>query len=192
MYVSTHDAKQHYGVSSDTLRRWAANKQIKFIRTEGGHRRYFVPDVEQKVDKILDNIIYARVSSAKQKSDLQHQIQFLSAKFPNHKVISEIGSGLNFGRKGLQSLLDGIFKRNIKEIVVAHKDRLARFGFELIQNIFNRFGAKIIVVEHDQKDYQKDYKEEFADDIMSIVTHFSAKYSGKRRYTKKHDSEQEQ
>jgi putative resolvase len=111
MYVSTIAAKKYYSVSSDTLRRWSKAGKINFILTKGKHRRYFVPDSssDKKTSEICDkyesnqidqkcsnskNFIYARVSSNKQKSDLQHQIQFLSNKFPDHTIISDIGSGL--------------------------------------------------------------------------------------------------
>ena len=193
MYVSTFDAKKYYSVSSDTLRRWANCGKIDFILTKGKHRRYFVPDSSSDEDcdetknvkkecSDSKNFIYARVSSNKQKSDLQHQIQFLARKFPNHTAISDIGSGLNFRRKGLKTLLDRLIKGNIREVVVASKDRLARFGFELLEDIFNRFNAKIIIVNEDK---HKEFKEELSEDIISIITFFTARYSGKRKYKNK-------
>ena len=187
MYVSTSTAKRFYGVSSDTLRRWATSNKIKFITTKGGHRRYFVPDniqIGQKNSTTNSSkIIYARVSSSKQKHDLQHQIEYLSNLFPNYTVISDIGSGLNFKRKGLKRLLDRLFKGDIEEVVVSNKDRLARFGFELIKDIFTRFNARIVVV-NDTGD--RPFKEELAEDILSIITFFTARYSGKRKYHKKY------
>ena len=161
MYVSTSKAKIHYGVSTDTLRRWSKTDKIDFILTKGNHRRYFIPNSqeEQKQNKENKNMspnkfIYARVSSHKQKSDLQHQVQLLTNKFPNHTVIEDIGSGLNFRRKGLKTILDKLFRGNIKEVVVTSKDRLARFGFELIQDIFNRFDARLIIINEDNNHKQ--------------------------------------
>lgn len=204
MYVTTQRAMQHYGVSADTLRRWTNSDKIKFTLTKGKHRRYFVDSGNSKSsqtdgDKSNQKVnqskfVYARVSSNKQKSDLQHQIQFLSNKFPDYGTITDIGSGLNFKRKGLQTILDGLFAGNIKEVVVASKDRLARFGFELIEDIFRRFDAKIIILQEieDRKEGEekgpKDFKEELSDDIIAIITHFTAKYSGKRRYSTKEKS----
>jgi len=192
MYVTTSNAKAYYSVSTDTLRRWAKTGKISFILTKGGHRRYYVPDSvstsnQSKEFKIPKNvcsskIIYARVSSHKQKSDLHHQIQYLSGKFPDHTIVSDVGSGLNFRRKGLTSILDCLFAGNLEEIVVASKDRLARFGYELIEDFFCRFNARIIVV-NDDKD--KQFEEELTEDILSIITFFTARYSGKRKYLNK-------
>jgi putative resolvase len=192
MYVSTPAAKKHFGVSTDTLRRWAKSGKIDFILTKGNHRRYFIPSSDSQppssqtepdgTEASPTKFLYARVSSSKQKIDLQHQIQFLSDLFPTHTVISDIGSGLNFRRKGFVSLLDRLFKGDLTEIVVASKDRLARFGFELIEDIFTRFNAKIIVVNDDQR---KQFQEELAEDVIGVITYFTAKYSGKRKYLNK-------
>lgn len=181
MYVTTPVAKKYYSVSSDTLRRWAESGKINFILTKGGHRRYFIPDPVEQDHKTPDSTryIYVRVSSNKQKSDLQNQREFLSNLFPNHSIISDIGSGLNFRRKGLKTLLDKLFKNELSEVVVASKDRLARFGFELLEDIFTRNNAKIVVVNSPK---QKQFEEELSEDILSIITYFTAKYSGHRKY----------
>jgi hypothetical protein len=78
--------------------------------------------------------------------------------------------------------LDNLFAGNLSEVVVASKDRLARFGFDLIENIFNRFNARIVVVNSEQR---KQFENELAEDVLSVITYFTAKYSGKRKYTKK-------
>ncbi|VBB18209.1 putative resolvase [Yasminevirus sp. GU-2018] len=183
MYVTTPVAKKYYSVSSDTLRRWADAGKIDFILTKGNHRRYFVPDPVEENEQSPDSTkyIYVRVSSYKQKSDLQHQLDFLSNLFPNHSVISDIGSGLNFRRKGLKTLLDKVFKNELSEVVVASRDRLARFGYELLEDIFARNNAKIVVVNSTKR---KQFEEELSEDILSIVTYFTAKYSGHRKYKK--------
>lgn len=183
MYVTTKRARLHYGVSSDTLRRWANAGKIKTKRTDGQHRRYFVEDSEienPKPDK--KSFIYARVSSSKQKSDLQNQIKFLQDRFPNHSVVSDIGSGINFKRKGFKGILEQLFDGNVEEVVVATKDRLARFSFQLLKFIFNKFNAKLIVVDNDK---EKQFNEELTDDLMSVITVFSARYYGKRKYINK-------
>lgn len=186
MYVTSAVARKHYGVSNDTLRRWANAHKIDFIQTQGKHRRYFVPQHKPLSDIIniqSTKFVYARVSSNKQKSDLQHQIQFLSSRFPDHQVISDIGSGLNFRRKGLKTILDKVYRGDISEVVVASKDRLARFGYELIEDIFTRFNARIIILENDSKETK--FEEELAEDVISVITFFTARYSGKRKYIKK-------
>lgn len=183
MYVTTPVAKNYYSVSSDTLRRWADAGKISFILTKGNHRRYFVPDPVNEEDPSpkSSKFIYVRVSSYKQKSDLQLQRAYLSNLFPNHSVISDFGSGLNFRRKGFKTLLDKLFSHELSEVVVASKDRLARFGYELLEDIFSRNNAKIIVVNDSKR---KNFDEELSEDILSIITYFTAKYSGHRKYRK--------
>ncbi|KAF5829765.1 hypothetical protein DUNSADRAFT_15547 [Dunaliella salina] len=121
--------------------------KIKAKKTEGGHRRYIctpppvIPNNEEK-----QSIIYTRVSSAKQKSDLERQTQFLQSHFPNYTVIQDVGSGINFKRRGLLTLLDLVFAGKVQHVVVSYKDRLTRFGFDLFEHIFNRFHVPITVL----------------------------------------------
>jgi predicted site-specific integrase-resolvase len=179
MYVTPSQARQHYQVSDDTLRRWAKHLKIKTNRTKGGHRRYFIPSQTKDTDK--QSFLYARISSKKQENELQNQINFLQKQFPNHIVISDIGSGLNPKRKGFNSILDKLFAGNVQEVVVASKDRFTRFNFELFQNIFQRFNSELISLS--TKEYQSPH-EELSEDLMSIITVFSARYYGKRSYLK--------
>lgn len=130
MYATARVAKKYYGVSSDALQGMASVNKIKFIRTKNNHRRYFAPNTITPADKkIIESEYYkficARVSSDKQKPNLQHQVQLLSNQFPDYIVISDVGSGLNFNRKGLKTLLDKLFKNELVEVVVASRDRLA-------------------------------------------------------------------
>ncbi|MBT5423922.1 IS607 family transposase [archaeon] len=175
-YVTQKKAEKYYNVTSKTLHRWDEKGKIKTKRTEGGHRRYFIK--EEKDDGKI-SIIYTRVSSKKQKSDLQRQTKFLKNKYESYKVISDIGSGINFSRKGFNSILDELFKRNIKEVVVTRKDRFVRFGYSFFKDLFNRFGAKLTVIT-DKKN--KTSEEELSEDLLSIITVFTARYYGKRRY----------
>lgn len=176
-YVTPSEAAKFHNVSITTLRRWEINGKISSIRTEGKHRRY---KISKKVDgQQKKSFIYARVSSQKQKEDLDRQIKFLSNKFPNYQVIKDISSGLNFERKGLQTLLDELFEANIEEVVVYAKDRLCRFGFSLFEYLFRKFGAKLTVIQ-DCKD--KTEQQELAEDILAITTVFAAKIHGKRKY----------
>jgi predicted site-specific integrase-resolvase len=168
------------GVTTQTLLQWEQAGKIKADKTKGGHRRYWyreIPSNDGVVSK--KQFIYARVSSAKQKNDLQRQIDALQAIYPTYTVIQDIGSGINFKRRGLLSLLDDVFGGHVSKIVVAHRDRLSRFGFELFEHIFKRFGATVEVVS------DSDVKEptvELAKDLLSIITVFSARYYGSRSY----------
>ena len=113
-------------VSKETLRLWAENGKIKTIKTDGGHRRYIYNEETNNKETKL-KFIYTRVSSKKQQSDLERQIKYLQKLYPEYRIISDIGSGLNFNRKGLNKLLEAIITGTVAEVVVAHKDRLCRF-----------------------------------------------------------------
>lgn len=166
-----------FDVTDETLRRWEKNGKIKCITTDGGHRRYIYQTKAIEEDKRA-NIIYARVSSSKQTINLEHQVQYLQAKYPNYEVITDIASGLNFKRRGLLSLLDRVFQGDVKEIVVAHKDRLCRFGYDLIEYICQKHRT-ILKVDNNEK---LSPTKEFADDVLSIITVFTARYYGTRKY----------
>lgn len=181
MYVSSKKAIEFYGVSKDTLRRWDASDKIKTIRTKGGHRRYIINKNTDKQDKRI-SYAYARVSSVKQKNDLQNQIEFLKQKYPSHTIVSDTGSGINFKRTGFRSILEQLFANNVKEVVVASSDRFSRFGFELFEFIFDQFNAKLKTINSETF---KSPQEELSEDLMSIITVFSARYYGKRKYKTK-------
>jgi len=177
VYGTTKDAIKAYKVSVDTLRRWANSGKIEFTTTKGGHRRYLLPEEKKEGEKI----IYARVSSKKQESDLNRQIQLLREKYPKHKVVSDIASGITFERKGFTSILEKVFRGQISEVVVASKDRITRLGFDLLQFIFKFFHTSLVVEDSTPT---KSSKQELAEDLLSIVTIFTAKFHGSRKYKK--------
>lgn len=170
-----------FGVTTQTLKEWEREGKIKAIKTEGGHRRYIHSILEVSDPKTSKRkFIYARVSSSKQKHDLQRQIDALQARYPDYETIQDVGSGINFKRRGLITLLEQIIGRNVSHVVVAHRDRLTRFGFELFEYLFERFGVSFEVMSDD------DVKEpitELAKDLLSIVTVFTARYYGSRSYS---------
>lgn len=182
------------------LRLYAERGQIDYIKTAGGQRRYNVESLHQGTFKISKPIIppsvqeaktgqgaiYARVSSHKQKDDLQRQIKALKDKYPTFKVYKDVCSGLKYKRKGLTRLLEHIQSKHISKVVVAHKDRLVRFGCELIEWIFNQAGATLIIEDHSKLSYE----EEFTQDLLSIVHVFSCKLNGKRKYSTKRKREE--
>ena len=168
-------------VSKETLRLWAESGKIKTIKTDGGHRRYIYDDKTDTKDTKV-KFIYTRVSSAKQQPDLERQIKFLQKIYPDYKVISDIGSGLNFKRKGFNKLLEAILTGTVKEVVVAHKDRLCRFGFEIFENLCKHFSTTLTIV--DDKD-GKSQTDELAEDLLSIITVFTARFYGQRKYTRR-------
>ena len=182
-YRGAQEIRKTYEISSETLRRWNNQGKISSIRTPGGNRLYVVD-----VEKIFGNqerinekkkICYARVSSEKQKEDLDRQCEYLRQKCPDHELIKDIGSGLNWKRKGFTSILERSYQRDIEEVVVTHKDRLCRFAFELVEWIFSKHDTKIVVLG---SDINVDDTEsgELAEDLLSIVTIFTARHNGLR------------
>ena len=199
-YMSGKKASEVLGVYYRTLYQWDKKKLIETIRTPGGKRLYNVKKYLSEhnknitnvkkvnitnVNKIINeglNIIYARVSSANQKNDLERQIKFLKEKYPNHKLVTDIASGLNFKRKGLSYIIDNAIKGRLKELIVVHKDRLCRFGYELIERLIKIYsGGKIIIL--DKKD-KKEPEEEIVEDVIHIMNVFVAKVNGMRKYKK--------
>lgn len=178
-YVNTRKAVEFLGVHPNTLRHWEKIGKIKAIRSPGGKRMYDLSSFD--CGKGKERIIYARVSSKGQKQDLEKQIQYLRTRYPNHELIQDIGGGLNFSRKGFNALLDRILSGNVEEIVVAHKDRLCRFGFELVECIATKFNAKIVVLDESELSPQ----EEVVQDILSIIHTFSCRLYGLRKYSSK-------
>jgi predicted site-specific integrase-resolvase len=199
-YVSGQKASELLGVHQRTLYQWDKKKLIETIRTPGGKRLYNVKKYQEqntknesnfkvvnnkKINELYQNrnkIIYARVSSLGQKEDLERQINFLKNKYPSYKLISDIGSGMNLNRKGLRSIIDKAIKGEIEEIVIVHKDRLCRFGYELIEDIITKYSkGKITILEETEK---KEPKEELVEDVLQIMNIFVAKMNGMRKYEK--------
>jgi len=183
-YRGAQEIRKTYEISSETLRRWNNQGKISSIRTPGGNRLYSVVDVEKifgNQERINEKkkICYARVSSEKQKEDLDRQCEYLRQKCPDHELIKDIGSGPNWKRKGFTSILERSYQRDIEEVVVTHKDRLCRFAFELVEWIFSKHDTKIVVLG---SDINVDDTEsgELAEDLLSIVTIFTARHNGLR------------
>lgn len=178
-WATNKQACEFFGVSFMSLRRWEADGKIKSKRTEGGHRRYLLPPKGFNIDKQKSKFIYVRVSSQKQKSDLKRQASFLLDKYPDYNVIEDIGSGLNYKRRGLLKLLEESNNGRVETIVVFSKDRLCRFGFELLQWQFLQNNTELVV--HESTD--KTPEQEFTEDILAILQVFACRWNGKRKYT---------
>jgi putative resolvase len=154
-WVRGKRASEHFGVHQDTLRRWANNNLVEYKRTISGQRLYNINDRITDTSK-KTSYIYVRVSSSKQKDDLQRQSEFLLSKYPTFRVIKDIGSGLNFKRKGLLKLLELSNKGLVDEVIVASKDRLCRFGYDLIKWQFMQANVKLLVL--DTADKSKEFE----------------------------------
>ena len=176
-YIPGRKAAAQLGIHQNTLRRYADEGRIQTIRTASGQRRYDVDAfLRESADAAL--VCYCRVSSSKQREDLAGQVAFMRERYPNAEIVSDTGGGLNFRRKGLLSLLERLHRGDKLTIVVAHRDRLARFGFELIQWLAERNGGGIVVL--DNADYSPE--QELTQDILAILHTFSCRLHGLRRY----------
>ena len=184
-YLPSRQAAKILGLHPHTLRRYAYAGIIPSIRTQSGPRRY---DVETYLGKSKNSttICYCRVSSHKQTGDLQRQVAFMQEHFPNAEVITDVASGLNYRRKGLATILERLHRGDKLTLMVAYRDRPARFGTELIEQILQRNGGELLVLN--QRDLSP--PEELTQDLLAILTVFSARANGLRRYRKKIQEDQ--
>jgi excisionase family DNA binding protein len=180
MYVSAKQACEYFKVSDETLRLWTNDGKISYIKTTGGHRRYLLPTTPRDQKR---NFIYARVSSRKQETELENQVEYLRKRYPSYEIITDIGSGLNFKRTGFQKILDELYIGNIAEVVVASSDRWARFGTkDFFKELFYKFSGKLTILENSKF---KNPEVELSEDLLEIITVFSARYYGRRKYNNK-------
>ena len=131
-------------------------------------------------NKKKQKICYCRVSSNKQKEDLERQINFMKEKYPDYEIIKDIGSGLNFKRRGLNKIIEIAINGELEELLITYKDRLCRIGFELIENIIKKYSnGKITIVN---KSEEETPTEEVTKDIISIMNIYVVKINGLRKY----------
>lgn len=193
---SKHIRREQYDVSNATLRRWEQEGKVSAIRTPGGKRLYnrtelqallCIPEPPRK-EKV--KIAYARVSSDKQRGDLERQIESLQRDYPDYEVVSDIGSGINFQRKQFTRLLERVLRGEVSHVAVSRRDRLCRFAFDLVQKIFKESGCTVclfysfvdmikIVVQSNAPETE-DETRELSEDLLAIVTVFVAKNNGRR------------
>lgn len=180
--VKIGEAAVLLGVSLDTLRKWDKTGELLPDRkTAGGTRFYDAAKLLSLGDSDFPTICYARVSSHDQKGDLERQKEMLetycAAKGWRTEVISDLGSGMNFNKKGLAKLLDIILRKKTKRLVLTHKDRLLRFGSELVFTLCELQGIEIVIIH---KGERPTFEQELAEDILEIITVFSARLYGSR------------
>ena len=193
MMVRIGELCHEIGRSHATVWRYMKEKRIRFYQDKPGSHCYFDVD-EVKNDLYSKNktitedktIIYVRVSTKEQINDLNYQTQLLeqycAAKGWSYEIISDIGGGLNFNRKGLQQLLEKIFKKEVDNVVINYKDRLARFGYELIEQMCKCNNVNLISVT---QTVDIPYTQELTEDILSVITHYSSKLYGSRSHKNK-------
>ena len=174
------------GRTPQTLRDWDKKGEFKpYYVAPSGHRYYSQEQLNHflgikgiKPDRKV--IGYCRVSSNKQKDDLERQVanmqSYLLAQGKPFKVITDIGSGINYKNKGLLELIDLISQNKVEKVVVLYKDRLLRFGYELVEYIASLYDCTIEIIDTTEKTEEQ----ELVEDMIQIVTVFSAKLQGKR------------
>lgn len=182
------------GVAVGTVRRWSREGRIQSHRTPGGHRRFSTSEVlraKQHLDAVAQvqvpsdraTIAYARVSLHDQKDDLVRQVQrlgdFCAAKGWQHETIQDLGSGLNYNKRGLRLLIKRICTGNVERLVLTHKERLLRFGSELVFSLCEQFGTEIVIINHSA---DATFEEDLAQDVLEIITVFSARLYGARSH----------
>jgi excisionase family DNA binding protein len=196
-YISVGNASLITGLDSQTIRKMVDTKKISGYKTPSGQRRINRKDIQAMCDNMLndekkqtikkENFLYTRVSTKKQLGDLSRQLEYVKRpEYSDYTIIQDIGSGINFKRKGISTILDSCVQGTIGEIIIAHRDRLSRFGFDLINLFVQKSGGKITVLE-DNKITTSEI--ELAEDLLSIVHIYSCRQMGKRSYSKKRETE---
>lgn len=182
-FIKIGEAAKILGVSIQTLRRWEETGYLVPDRRSQGNTRYYALD-KLVGKKILDNdltVAYARVSSHDQKEDLKRQAEVLAAycikQGWNYQIVQDLGSGMNYQKKGLKALINMILEKQMSRLVLTHKDRLLRFGAELIFALCEAKQIEIVIIN---KGDEVSFEEELAQDVLEIITVFSARLYGSR------------
>ena len=200
-FVSGKQASEILNVHQRTLMNWDKKGAIEVIRTPGNKRLYNVKkflktnnincepniirdccdfkinDIKEKID-----ICYVRVSSHGQKDDLGRQHEYMASLYPNTKIIDDIGSGINFKRRGLKKIIQLAISGKLNKLIIVHKDRLARFGYDLIEFLIKEYSNGEIIITNKNKEDEPE--EELVKDVLQIMNVFVAKMNGMRKYKK--------
>ncbi|MGC8626396.1 MAG: IS607 family transposase [Acidimicrobiales bacterium] len=184
-------AAKELGVHPDTLRRWEKEGRIEPAeRTPGGRRRYDLAKLRNlaphKAPSTRITIAYARASTNGQKDDLTRQVglleSFCAAQGWTYEVITDVGSGLNYHKRGLKLLISRICSGEVGRLVISHKDRLVRFGSEIVFSLCEHFGTEVVIINASE---DSTFEEDLAQDVIEIVTVFSARLYGSRSHKNK-------
>ena len=184
-YYSINEFSKILGVSAQTLRNWDKNGKLHPHHTSSNGYRYYSHEQLNQVMNIKPNLSrivigYCRVSSNKQRDDLERQIEnmelYLTSQGKPFEIISDIGSGINYKKKGLKEVIKRISQNKVEKVVVLYKDRLLRFGFELVEYIASLYNCDIEIIDNTEKSEEQ----ELVEDLVQIITVFSCQLQGKR------------
>ena len=184
-YIKIGEAAKLLGVTPQTVRRWEREGAVLPVRRSEGGTRYY--DLNQLLGlKELEadlTVAYARVSSRDQKEDLKRQVErlelYCTAKGWTYEVIQDLGSGVNYRKKGLKRLLEKILNRQVKRVVLTHKDRLLRMGAELVFALCEARNVEVVMINRGE---EPSFEEELVQDVLEIITVFSARMYGARSH----------
>ena len=204
-FISISQASELLGVHINTLRRWTDGGKIKCSKTIGNHRKYLLSEILSLQGKEVENenlnedvvAIYTRVNSndQKQHGDLDRQktrvMEYCVSKgYKIGYILDDCCSGMKYNRPKLDKLYQLVINREINKVVVEHKDRLVRFGFDCIKVFFNSYGVEIEYVE---ETLPKSFESELVEDVMSLMTSFTTKlHSRRKRQSKEYRKKQEE
>ena len=177
VHVPSRKAAERLGLHPQTLRRYATEGKIPYYRNAGGQRLYDV-DAYLRGRAAPTVVCYCRVSSAKQRGDMERQVEQMRELYPEAEIITDVAGGLNWKRRGLLAILERLHRGDKLEVVVAHRDRLARFGFELIEWLVEQNGGSIVVLNQPDASPES----ELTEDLLAILHMFGCRMHGLRRY----------
>lgn len=184
-YISIGEASKYTGVGIQSLRRLAKKDSLQYYKAPSGRYKFNLESLSSlcgHVDAFENtgkNIIYCRVNSKEQEGDLQRQVEHLLTQFPSYEVITDIGSGINFKKKGIRTILELAMQRAIKTLVVAHRDRLCPFGFDIFEQLIKLQGGEIHILDKGAEHICDE--QELADDFLSVMHIFSCRQQMARR-----------
>ena len=184
-YIKIGEAARLFGVTPQTVRRWEREGAVLPVRRSKGGTRYY--DLKQLLGlKELESdltVAYARVSSRDQKEDLKRQVErlelYCTARGWTYEVIQDLGSGVNYRKKGLKRLIEKILNRQVKRVVLTHKDRLLRMGAELVFALCEARNVEVLIINQGE---EPTFEEELVQDVLEIITVFSARMYGARSH----------
>ena len=180
MWLTSKQFREKYNISPQYLYALKKNGKVKTKPFLGSQVLILDPESSDSDKSVC---IYARVSTPKQKADLENQIKFLrqylvSKGLNPEYVYSDIASGMNEDRKGLNEMMSDIISGKISKVVISHKDRLTRFGFGYLKTIFSRYNTEIEIVNLED---EKSFQDELSEDLIATIHQFSMKFYGKRK-----------
>lgn len=177
------EAAEKLGITTQTLRNWTNSGRLKSVRTQGNQRRIPLSEIErlQGSPKRTKLLIYSRVSTQKQKDNLDRQVgrllEYAITISKDFELYKDIGSGLNDNRKSFKKLLVRISEPDVMGVLIEYKDRISRYGFTTLETYCNNLGVSVYVMN---KSESLDFEQEFSKDIVSLIASYSARLYGRR------------